>query len=108
MALSDITTQREHDKFIETGDGGTAVNVVVDEGNQIKNKKYVLIDVVKDTDYTYLCTQAADDDWYFKRWDKTNYKFQYASQQNNPSYTTYAAAFAVYSSLTYSDYKDTV
>jgi len=69
--------------------------------------KYVLNNWSVSGAITYMCKEAGKDDWLVIKVDETSgAEFRYATVNNNPTITTYAAALAGKSTLTYGTYGD--
>lgn len=100
MALPSDINDREHRKFSEVS-GGVAVRVTeVDTSTEAATKKYFIVEVLSDSGNTYLGKQANDQAWLFQKITSTN-AFTYATINNNPAVADYAAAKAIYTTLTY-------
>lgn len=60
-----------------------------------------------DTKITYICMMDKEGVWAIKKIDATTgADFTYATEANNPTYTTYATAYADRESLTYGNYEE--
>lgn len=64
-------------------------------------------DIAEVGDITYVGIEDADGEWLLKQIDESSgLSIRYATESNNPSYTTYSGAWAARATLTYEHYSD--
>lgn len=97
--ISTDLNDREHGKFAEV-DGKVAVRVVNPDETTINPKKYYYKEQLLDGTDTYILEEALDAEWLTQKLT-TNSTMSYATVKNNPTVTTYTAAKAAYTTLTY-------
>jgi len=81
--------------------GLQAVRIQVDaDGNLVPPDEFLLNNVEDDSGTKYLGEEKKSGEWRFTKITPTK-AFTYATVTNNPTKTSYALAYASYSSLTY-------